>query len=227
METAEIKRLLEKYWLADSSLEEEAQLAAYFRQPDIAVEFESVRELFAWREEETQVKPGEDFDQRLLLRLAASGAEAEGASRVEELLRVEEVSRVEGASRVERASARRGGVLRGLGFPVRFAAAAAIILCLGLGWLISVTSRGVVARGGKMAGVAAEEMRGVTAEQVAGATAGVPGSAIKDTYTDPRQALAAVQKALVFASVRINEGEHFTQKNITRLHKSWEVAAGD
>jgi hypothetical protein len=49
----------------------------------------------------------------------------------------------------------------------------------------------------------------------------------KDTFTDPNQALVAVRRALLLASVRLNEGEHITQKNITRLHDSWQAATGD
>jgi hypothetical protein len=49
----------------------------------------------------------------------------------------------------------------------------------------------------------------------------------KDTYTDPNQALVVVRRALLVASVRINEGKHITQKNISRLHDTWQAATGD
>ena len=82
METAQIKALLERYWQAETSLEEEAQLAVYFRQAEIDPDLESVREMFAWRDEEAQLKPAADFDQRLLTRISAPAAGAgEGPAR--------------------------------------------------------------------------------------------------------------------------------------------------
>jgi hypothetical protein len=173
MEQTEIKALLEKYWQADSSLEEERLLAEYFRQVDIPAELEPMRGLFEWREEEASVRPGADFDRRMLERIA----EIEDAGSVD---------------------SRRG-------FAIRFAAAAAIVLCFGIGLLIPRISPGPGAQGGS----------------------GRPVAAITDTYTDPQQALAEVKRALLVASVRMNKGTNITQKNITRLHDSWRVAIGD
>lgn len=178
MEQAKIRALLEKYWQAETSVEEERVLADYFRQPDIPADLEPVRGVFAWREEEAELRPGADFDSRMLRRIE----EMEG-------------------------SGARGGVVRG--FSVRFAAAAAIILCLGIGLLIPAISPGPRERVAPV--VAAENMRIIS----------------KDTYTDPNQALAAVRQALLLASMRINEGKHITQKNMTRLHDSWQAATGD
>jgi hypothetical protein len=176
MEQTEITVLLEKYWRAETTVEEERVLTAYFRQGEIPADLEPVRGLFAWREEEAELKPGADFDRRMLVRIE----EMEDADR----LGVREV---------------RGRVIGR--FSIRFAAAAAIILCLGIGLLIPMISR-------------------VPEHPVA-------ATAITDTYTDPNQALAAVRRALVVASVRMNEGKHITQKNITRLHDSWQAATGD
>jgi hypothetical protein len=169
MEQAEIKILLEKYWEAETTLEEERQLAEYFRQPEIAPEWERIQEVFAWREEEAEVKPGPGFDRRMLERIGA----------------------MEGAG---------GGVTRRIGRSIRFAAAAAVILCLGIGLLIPATSPGPR-----------------TAVAVA----------VTDTYADPQQALAAVRKALLVASTRMNEGKSITQKNMTRLHNTWQTAIRD
>ncbi|HTR31087.1 MAG TPA: hypothetical protein VMH27_17570 [Puia sp.] len=166
MEQEEIKTLLEKYWAAETTLEEECRLAAYFRQPEIAPEWEPIREIFAWREEEAEVVPGPDFNRRMLRR----------------------ISDMEEAPKISR-------------FSIRFAAAAAIILCLGISLLIPSISpqpRQPVAR-----------------------------TAVADTYTDPQQALAAVRKVLLVASSRMNEGKNITQKNMTRLHDTWQTAIRD
>jgi hypothetical protein len=70
MEQAEIKDLLDKYWQAETSLEEERQLADYFRRPEIDPTLEPLRSLFDWRAEEAELMPGEDFDRRILERIA-------------------------------------------------------------------------------------------------------------------------------------------------------------
>lgn len=179
MEPAAIRILLEKYWQAETTVVEEEQLAAYFRQPEIAPDLEPVRDLFAWREEESRVRLDPGFDRRLLERIA--GMEP------------------------GRATTEPGR----FAIPFRFAAAAGIILSLGIGLLISVTSPRNAA------------------PNVAVTQTEKPGPSVKDTYTDPQQALAAVKNALLLASVRINKGEHITQKNITLMHNSWQVATGD
>ena len=80
MTQPEIKALLDKYWQAETTLEEEQQLAVYFRQPETDPAFESYRAMFAWREEEAQWTPGADFDSRILQRIA-SEEEARGNTR--------------------------------------------------------------------------------------------------------------------------------------------------
>lgn len=170
MEQEEIRILLEKYWEAETTLEEERQLAEYFRRPEIAPEWESIREVFAWREEEAEVKPGPDFDRRMLRRISEMG----------------------------------DGATRRIGFSFRFAAAAAIILCLGISLLIPAISPHPV-----QLAVVTEDAR------------------VADTYTDPQQALNAVRKALLVASSRMNEGKNITQKNMTRLHNTWQTAIRD
>src|SRR5579863_1016734 len=173
MEQVKIRALLEKYWQAETSVEEERVLAQFCRQPEIPADLERVRGLFKWREEEAALRPGADFDSRMLRRIT----EMEGG----------------------------GGVVPG--FAIRFAAAAAIILCLGIGLLVPLISPGP----GSVATAPYEKMRIIE----------------KDTYTDPNQALAAVRRALLVASVRLNEGKHITLRNITRLHDSWQAATGD
>lgn len=173
MKEAEVRELLGRYWQAETTLEEERLLAEYFRQPEIAGDLEPLRDLFEWREEEAQLRPGPGFDSRLLRRIAEMESGGSGRS---------------------------GGKVVS-GSSVRWAAAAAIILCLGISCLISVISPQTVRE--------------------------PKGTAITDTYTDPKQAMAAVRHALLLASARINEGQKITQANITRLHDSWRTATGE
>lgn len=190
MEHTVIRQLLEKYWQAETSVEEERVLAEYFRQVEIAPDLEPVRGVFAWREEEAARRPGADFDRRILERIG----EMERASDSGEW------ERASGAGELKGEAVRAGGAVRS--FSIRLAAAAAIILCVGIGLLIPMISPGPT-----------------------GATKEV--AVIRDTYSDPNQALAAVRHALLTASVRFNEGKNITRKNITRMHDSWQAATGD
>ncbi|HLI92569.1 MAG TPA: hypothetical protein VKU83_03130 [Puia sp.] len=194
MEPVEIRGLLEKYWLAETTVAEEEQLAAWFRQQqEIPADLEPLRELFTWRVEESQVVAGEDLDRRILQR----------------------ISRMES-----------GGTV----IPFRMAAAAAVVVSLAMGLLIAVTAPRSnstlpgAARRDAAPGAALVQVEKDNGQKTGGQDATLR---VKDTYTDPRQALAAVRNALLLASVRINEGAQITQKNITRLHNSWEVATGD
>lgn len=184
MEQEKIKELLEKYWAAETTLEEERILAEYFRQTEVPAGLEAMQGVFAWRDDEAGVKVGADFDRRLLRRIG-------------------EMERGGVESRVERME---GAGSKGIRLMFRFAAAAAIILCLGIGLLVPVMSPG-------------PRQSSVVAKKTA--------TTITDTYSDPQQALAAVRQALLVASVRINEGKHITQKNITRFHNSWQAVTGD
>lgn len=62
-----INQLLERYWTAETTLEEEEILRAFFSQIDIPAELERYRHLFVY--EQTQPKTdvlGEEFDERVL-----------------------------------------------------------------------------------------------------------------------------------------------------------------
>jgi len=74
MEKAMIRTLLEKYWQAETTVEEEQALAAYFQGPDIDPELQPYRDLFAYFDEELQVKPAPGFDARILQRLGIADA---------------------------------------------------------------------------------------------------------------------------------------------------------
>ena len=62
-----IEQLLERYWAAETSLEEEDILHAFFSQKEIPAELEQYRTLFVYEatEKESQVL-GDDFDERIL-----------------------------------------------------------------------------------------------------------------------------------------------------------------
>lgn len=194
MTQPDIKALLDKYWQAETTLEEEQQLAAYFRQPETDPAFESYRAMFAWREEEAQWTPGADFDSRILQRIE-SAEQAQADTPHEQVHPQAPVHRLE--------------IRRSVGY----AAAAAIILCIGISFFLSIGSGSN--RGGE-----------VTANAPTAEVRTRPGN-IKDTYDDPQKALAAVRHALLIASARISQGRHITQKNIARLHQSWQAATGD
>lgn len=170
MEHEKIKALLEKYWRAETTLEEEKVIADYFRGGDIDVELSPFAPFFEYVEEEKQVMPGEDFEARLLAHV-------------------------------------------GLRAPVRklnfsYVAAAALVVCVCSVFLVVRLPNG---SGAGEAGVAG----------------GVAAVSIKDTYDDPEQALAAVRRALLVASVHMNEGKNITLKNMHRLNTSWQAATGN
>jgi hypothetical protein len=74
MEHAIIKALLEKYWLAETTVEEEKALADYFRGPDIDPGLAPFRDLFAYFEEEAALEAaltlGAGFESRILEQIA-------------------------------------------------------------------------------------------------------------------------------------------------------------
>ena len=68
MEKAMITALLEKYWQAETTVEEEKALSEYFGGPGANPdpEFQQYRALFAYYDEEARVTPGPDFETRIL-----------------------------------------------------------------------------------------------------------------------------------------------------------------
>ncbi|HWK07507.1 MAG TPA: hypothetical protein VNS58_27935 [Puia sp.] len=193
MEQVMIAALLEKYWLAETTVEEERQLAEYFRQPVIPAQWEPWRNVFAYFETEAQITPGEDFEARLLERIRQAEATAPGPSNSD--LRAAPV----------RPLFRRAPW---------WAAAAVIILALGISRLAespgaATTPNDSVAQSG-----AAN----------AGTTTSGEATAIKDTYDDPQQALAAIRRALGTASAKMNHGRNITQKQIDRMNDGLQSA---
>ncbi|WP_431210515.1 hypothetical protein ACQ86N_31615 [Puia sp. P3] len=153
MENEEIRVLLEKYWAAETTLDEEKRIADYFRGGEVDPSLEPYRAFFDYIGEEAAVVAPEGFEERMLERLTE-----------------------------------RGPVVRRIKFG--YAAAAAITVCI-----ISVFL--VVKQSG--------------------------AGEITDTYDDPEKAFAAVQRALLVASSRMNEGEKITQKNMHRLNNNFNA----
>lgn len=61
-----IEQLLERYWNAESSLEEEAILRNFFRQDELPAHLACFRDLFVYEVECSEIALGEDFDERVL-----------------------------------------------------------------------------------------------------------------------------------------------------------------
>lgn len=59
-----IEQLMERYWNAETTLEEEQILRSFFRQENIPTEMEPLRALFS--DEASQQQLGDDFDARML-----------------------------------------------------------------------------------------------------------------------------------------------------------------
>ena len=59
-----IEQLMERYWNAETTLEEESILRSFFRQENIPAEMEPLRALFA--DEASSQQLGDDFDARIL-----------------------------------------------------------------------------------------------------------------------------------------------------------------
>lgn len=140
MKQERIAVLLEKYWQAETTVEEERELAEYFRGPGVPPEWESYRELFSFFEQKAQIKPGPELERKVMESI-----------------------------RPRRHMA-------------WWAAAAVIMLMLGLEPLFR------------------QAPEKVHMEH--------PALVMTDTYDDPEQALAAVQKALFTVSKKMNKGLH-------------------
>lgn len=66
MEKAIVKALLEKYWRAETTLEEERMLADYFRTAGGDADMDAYHALFAYFDEEISVTPSADLETRIL-----------------------------------------------------------------------------------------------------------------------------------------------------------------
>lgn len=76
-----IRALLEKYWQAETTVEEEKVITDYFRGKDVDPELAQYAPFFDYIEEEKQVAPGEDFEARILERVGLAEGREMGAGR--------------------------------------------------------------------------------------------------------------------------------------------------
>jgi hypothetical protein len=71
MNNQKIQKLLDRYFEGETSLEEEAVLAEYFRGEQIDPAFKPFQPLFQYFESERQPALAEDFEQRMLAKIQA------------------------------------------------------------------------------------------------------------------------------------------------------------
>lgn len=69
MDHQAIERLLDKYFEGATSREEEKQLRAFFRRPEVPAALQPYQPLFRHFDAEQQLELADDFDERLLARL--------------------------------------------------------------------------------------------------------------------------------------------------------------
>jgi hypothetical protein len=77
MEKMTVIALLDKYWQAETTLEEEKALADYFRGPAVDPELEQYSEIFVYFDEEAHIVPSPDLGERILqhIGIATDGAD--------------------------------------------------------------------------------------------------------------------------------------------------------
>jgi len=69
MDYKDIEQLLERYWLCDTTLEEESRLRDFFLKSDVPVHLRKYRELFMYQYIQQQESLGKEFDGRILRRI--------------------------------------------------------------------------------------------------------------------------------------------------------------
>jgi hypothetical protein len=178
MEKATALALLEKYWQAETTIAEEAALAAYFCGGEVDAELLPYCELFIYFQEETQISAGPDFGDRILQRLGLP-LDAEAAPVVP----------------VAREPFRLGMA----------AAAAAILLVVTSLFLLKPVGEPAILADTRPTGQTASGA-GIAAASSTGQGRSTERAVVTDTYDDPEQALAAVRHALLIASRNLNQG---------------------
>lgn len=69
MDSKHIEQLLERYWQCDTSLEEEAELRAFFREEEVPEHLLRYKDLFVYQQLQQEVRLGDDFDARVLAQV--------------------------------------------------------------------------------------------------------------------------------------------------------------
>lgn len=80
-----IQQLLARYWDAETSLDEERLLRAFFAQKDLPAEFEKYRPLFAAGNEVENADLSDDFDERVLSAIAREEENGEDVVRAKRI----------------------------------------------------------------------------------------------------------------------------------------------
>lgn len=66
MDSNYIEQLLERYWQCETSLEEEAQLRAFFSEDNVPEHLLRYKDLFVYQQLQQEVHLGDEFDARVL-----------------------------------------------------------------------------------------------------------------------------------------------------------------
>lgn len=175
MEYTDIKILTDKYFLSETSVEEEKQLKAYFSSNEVEPELQALKPFFCALEENNIAIPGKNFDEKIL-------------SLIEEEEKV-----------VHKAK------LRPLLPTWTKIAAAAIILLL-----LTVLMKQYVFK------KTSDKDNNIIAINNKVVPAGI--AEIKDTYDDPEQARAELEKALALISDKMNKGKAISERPISKLN---------
>lgn len=66
-----IEQLLDRYWNCETTLQEEDILKAFFSQENVPAELARYKSLFVYEQEHTALSLGSDFDDKVLVAVAA------------------------------------------------------------------------------------------------------------------------------------------------------------
>ncbi|MCD8183232.1 MAG: hypothetical protein LUE99_09255 [Bacteroides sp.] len=69
MDSKYIEQLLERYWQCETSLEEEAQLRAFFNEAEVPGHLLRYKDLFVYQQLQQEEHLGDDFDARVLAEI--------------------------------------------------------------------------------------------------------------------------------------------------------------
>lgn len=66
MDTERAEQLLEKYWMCETTVEEEEELSSFFTNDNVPQHLLKYKQLFIYRQEESDIALNEEFDNRIL-----------------------------------------------------------------------------------------------------------------------------------------------------------------
>ena len=81
MDSKYIEQLLERYWQCETSLEDEAELRAFFSGSDVPKHLLRYKDLFVYQQLQQEVHLGEDFDARVLAEVEVPVVKAKRLAR--------------------------------------------------------------------------------------------------------------------------------------------------